>query len=74
MLIEILNKNVCVLQRSTIGKDINTLSIDNFFIFLAKAHKPAFRKQGAKDLLSLVYFSLKMEKVGFLCGLAPLRD
>jgi hypothetical protein len=50
------------------------LSIDKFFIFLAKPHKPAFRRQGAKDLLRLVYLSLKMEKVGFLCGLAPLRD
>ena len=54
MLIEILKKNVCVLQRSTIGKDINTLSINNFF-FLAKPHKPAFHSQGANK--SAVFFS-----------------
>jgi hypothetical protein len=28
----------------------------------------------AKELLRLVYNSRKMEKVGFLCGFAPLRD
>ncbi len=43
-------------------------------IFLAK---PAYRqagRRGAKELLRLVNLSRKMGKVGFLCGLAPLRD
>jgi len=44
------------------------------FIFLAKPHKPACRRQGAKDLLRLVYLSRKMEKVGFLCGFARLKN
>ena len=43
-------------------------------IFLAK---PAYRqagRRGAQELLRLVNLSRKMGKVGFLCGLAPLRD
>jgi hypothetical protein len=56
------------------------LSIDKIFLFLSKPHKPACRRQDAKDLLRPVYFSLKMGEVEFLCGLpaaeglAPLRD